>query len=57
VALTPHAVCYEVKPGPWNPASDKEFAVWAPDEGRPEAAAYLAGLIDLVQPRAASPRR
>jgi cupin fold WbuC family metalloprotein len=57
VALTPHAVCYEVKPGPWNPASDKEFAAWAPEEGLPEAAVYLAGLIDLVQPRSAWPRR
>jgi len=57
VALTPHAVCYEVKPGPWNPATDKEFASWAPEESRPEAAAYLAELIDLVQPRSVSPRR
>jgi cupin fold WbuC family metalloprotein len=44
-ALTPHAVCYEVKSGPWNPATDKEFAPWAPEEGSAEAASYLAGLI------------
>lgn len=43
-ALSPHAVCFEVKPGPWDPATDKEFASWAPREGTPEAAAYLAQL-------------
>lgn len=44
-ALTPVAVCYEVKPGPWDPATDKEFAPWAPEEGSPAAAAYLAELL------------
>lgn len=43
--LTPHAICYEVKPGPWNPATDKEFAAWAPEEGSPEAARYLSRLL------------
>jgi cupin fold WbuC family metalloprotein len=44
-ALTPVAVCYEVKPGPWDPATDKEFAPWAPEEGSAEAARYLAALL------------
>ena len=39
------AVCYEVKPGPWDPATDKEFAPWAPQEGEPDAAAYLETLL------------
>jgi cupin fold WbuC family metalloprotein len=43
--LTPHAVCYEVKPGPYSAANDKDFAPWAPREGDPGAADYLAGLI------------
>jgi cupin fold WbuC family metalloprotein len=43
--LTEEAVCYEVKPGPWDAATDKEFAAWAPREGEPEAAAYLAALL------------
>jgi cupin fold WbuC family metalloprotein len=43
--LTPHAVCYEVKPGPYSPAKDKDFAPWAPREGDPEAAAYLERLV------------
>jgi cupin fold WbuC family metalloprotein len=44
-AITPHAVCYEVKPGPWDPATDKEFAAWAPREGDPQAEEYLRTLL------------
>ena len=45
-AVTPHAVCFEVKPGPWDPATDKDFAAWAPREGDPAAPAYLRALLD-----------
>ena len=41
------AVCYEVKPGPWQPSSDKDFATWAPKENQPgwrEYLTYLEGL-------------
>lgn len=41
LALTDVSVCYEVKPGPWEPASDKDFAAWAPAEGDPAAGAFL----------------
>jgi cupin fold WbuC family metalloprotein len=44
-SLTPVAVCYEVKPGPWDPVTDKEFAPWAPEEGSAQAAPYLAALL------------
>jgi len=44
-ALTPHATCYEAKPGPYVPASDKDFAPWAPREGEPGAGAYLERLL------------
>lgn len=44
-SLTPVAVCYEVKPGPWDPVTDKEFAPWAPEEGSAEAIQYLAALL------------
>ena len=46
--LTPvsdHAVCYEVKPGPYLASTDKDFAPWAPREGDPDAPAYLANLL------------
>jgi cupin fold WbuC family metalloprotein len=51
--LSEHAVCFEVKPGPWAPASDKEFAPWAPREGAPGAEEYLARLLAHA-PRAES---
>jgi cupin fold WbuC family metalloprotein len=44
-AVTERAICFEVKPGPWDPASDKEFATWAPEEGDPRANAWLKDLI------------
>ena len=46
--LTPHAVCYEVKPGPYRASNDKDFATWAPREGDPGAPAYLERLISLL---------
>jgi cupin fold WbuC family metalloprotein len=45
VARTPRVVCYEVKPGPWIPGTDKEFADWAPAEGDSAASGYLATLM------------
>jgi cupin fold WbuC family metalloprotein len=45
VALTDRAVCFEVKPGPWEPASDKEFASWAPAENDPAVEAYRNTLL------------
>jgi cupin fold WbuC family metalloprotein len=39
------AVCFEVKAGPYDAATDKEFAPWAPREGDPQAAAYLEQLL------------
>ena len=41
VALSDVCVCYEVKPGPWEAASDKDFAPWAPGEGEPGVAAFV----------------
>jgi cupin fold WbuC family metalloprotein len=40
------AVCFETKPGPWDPTTDKEFAPWAPREGDPQAAQYLHDLLN-----------
>jgi cupin fold WbuC family metalloprotein len=48
VVLSPEAVCYEVKPGPYSPASDKDFAPWAPREGDSRAPEYLQGLLAAV---------
>jgi cupin fold WbuC family metalloprotein len=46
-ALSEYAVCYEVKPGPWDAATDKEFAPWAPVES--DAAAARAWLETLLE--------
>lgn len=43
---TARVVCYEVKPGPWIPGADKEFAEWAPAEDDPAASAYCVALLD-----------
>ena len=45
LARTPRVVCFEVKPGPWVAAHDKEFADWAPAESDPDAAGYCAALL------------
>jgi cupin fold WbuC family metalloprotein len=45
VSLASGTVLYEVKPGPYTPIDDKNFAPWAPAEGSPEAAAYLKSLL------------
>jgi len=47
-ATSPVAVCYEVKPGPWDPARDKEFSLWSPEEASPQAQNYLRSLLTLV---------
>lgn len=46
--LVPGTVFYEVKPGPYDPATDKDFAPWAPAEGSPLAAAYAIELLSLA---------
>ena len=43
-ALEPDTVVFEVKDGPYAPASDKTFPAWAPPEGSAQAAPYLAWL-------------
>jgi cupin fold WbuC family metalloprotein len=49
LALTPRVICFEVKPGPWDPATDKDFAAWAPPEGDPLCKSYLNQLTETAQ--------
>lgn len=46
VARTARSVCYEVKPGPWIPNTDKEFAHWAPAEDDPTASDYCSKILN-----------
>lgn len=45
IPITDEVIIYEVKPGPYTPASDKDFAPWAPAEGTPEAEQYMKRLM------------
>ena len=45
-ALEPDTVLFEVKPGPYERSSDKDFAPWAPKEGSGGEDRYLAGLAE-----------
>ncbi|WP_142848072.1 WbuC family cupin fold metalloprotein [Telmatospirillum sp. J64-1] len=44
-ALEPGTVVLEVKPGPYTPAEDKDFAPWAPAEGDPAAEEWMTWLV------------
>ena len=41
-ALEPGTILFEVKPGPYAPATDKDFAPWAPPEGDGACPAFEA---------------
>lgn len=42
VVLAPETVMFEVKPGPYSPVEDKDFAAWAPEEGDPDTERVVA---------------
>jgi len=44
VSLVSGTVLLEVKPGPYVPVTDKDFAAWAPAEGAPGAAGLVTWL-------------
>ena len=52
VVLSDVAVCYEVKPGPYEVSVDKEFVDWAPHEGTPGTQAALTGWERLFETEA-----
>jgi len=54
VALAPDTLLLEVKPGPYDPATDKEAAPWSPPESAPEAATLVRRWEALFAPGSAS---
>jgi cupin fold WbuC family metalloprotein len=48
VVLTPFAVVFEVKAGPYDPSLGRDFAPWAPREADPGAADYNEQLITYL---------
>jgi len=57
VALQPGTIFFEVKPGPYQALTDKDFAPWAPCEGDAHVSTYLSTLLEQLQvePRAGDP--
>jgi cupin fold WbuC family metalloprotein len=49
VVITDIAICFEIKPGPYTAASDKDFAPWAPREGDPGCLAYVEKLAQEIR--------
>jgi cupin fold WbuC family metalloprotein len=45
----PGAAMLEIKPGPYEPQLDKEFAAWAPAEGDPAVPAFLHWLESAAE--------
>jgi cupin fold WbuC family metalloprotein len=48
IGLESGTVFFESKAGPYRSLSENEKGVWAPPEGSPEAASYLAHLVTLL---------
>lgn len=46
--LAEDTVMFEVKPGPYVRATDKDFASWAPADGEPGVEAYVTKLLDWL---------
>ena len=47
-AVVEDTVLFEVKPGPYEQSSDKDYASWAPAEGSESAVEYLGNLYELT---------
>jgi len=48
-ALEPDTVLFEVKPGPYDEGSDKQFAPWAPAEGSVGCREFAANIEELTK--------
>lgn len=51
IALRPGTIIYEIKDGPWDAATDKVFAPWAPEEGSKDSTAFNSSLLQLLDIR------
>ena len=54
IVTEPDTVLFEVKPGPYQQSSDKDFASWAPAEGEADARCYQETLLAGLSSRVAS---
>jgi len=51
ISLETGTVVYEIKDGPYQQITDKNFASWAPKEGHPDCDEYLRKLTDMYYRR------
>ena len=49
IVTDPDTVIFEVKPGPYERASDKDFATWAPAEGEAGVGSYQQQLLRDIE--------
>ncbi len=49
ITLRPGSVLYEVKQGPYQKLTDKNFAAWAPKEGSPEAQEFIKDTLKKLR--------
>ncbi len=54
-ALAPDTVLFEVKPGPYRPLAENDFAPWAPREGTPEAHKALTAWARWIKAAPSAP--
>ncbi|MBN2172900.1 MAG: WbuC family cupin fold metalloprotein [Bacteroidales bacterium] len=48
ICIEPDSIIYEIKDGPYDPADDKHFALWAPKEGEAGCEDYLKSLLNKL---------
>jgi cupin fold WbuC family metalloprotein len=49
VSLAPGTIFFEAKAGPYLPLAEAEKPSWAPEDGTPDAVAYLNRLVSLFR--------
>lgn len=49
VPLADETVVLEIKRGPYDQRTDKQFATWAPEEGTPEAEAWVREMVERAR--------
>jgi cupin fold WbuC family metalloprotein len=49
ICLEDNSVVYEVKDGPYNALTDKDFASWAPVEGEDGTGEYVRNLLEKLE--------
>jgi cupin fold WbuC family metalloprotein len=49
ISLESGTIVYECKDGPYIPLTDKDFATWAPEEGKPKSMIFMKDLLKTIK--------